>query len=416
MQVDKNTIIACAATAAATAAVTSFCMRSGCSKPNAVKTATVGKVAQQSPFGANPPPTPTKEDFVEVYHEIKKVLLEDAAKNEMDSNRVAYLGEMMDATCLGGKYNRGMTVFETAHQLALDANVSKERYQQIIHDGAVCGWAIEFLQAHFLVEDDIMDQSETRRGKPCWYKHPGVTTEMAINDGLILLAWCTIMIQHFFKGNPAKEAVMTILHREDYHTCLGQFYDITGMVDSHDLNPNTPYQVTKDFTEFTLTHYNRIVKYKTCYYTYYLPLAFAKAICYEFVPAELDVEPFSISVGTYFQIQDDFLDCFGDPAVTQKIGTDIEDKKCSWLAATFLATASKEDVATWKANYGQHDAEKVQLIKGLYRKYDLEGKFAQYEEGIVTVVDKQLKEMERHSVAFARGTKSLWDKTYKRKK
>lgn len=32
------------------------------------------------------------------------------------------------------------------------------------------GWCIEWMQAYFLVADDIMDESITRRGQPCWYK------------------------------------------------------------------------------------------------------------------------------------------------------------------------------------------------------------------------------------------------------
>ena len=39
--------------------------------------------------------------------------------------------------------------------------------------GSVLGWCVEWLQAFFLVADDVMDRSVTRRGAPCWYKVRG---------------------------------------------------------------------------------------------------------------------------------------------------------------------------------------------------------------------------------------------------
>lgn len=80
------------------------------------------------------------------------------------------------------------------------------------------------------------------------------------------------------------------------------------------------------------------------------------------------------------QIQDDYLDCYGDPEVIGKIGTDIEDSKCSWLVVQALQRARPEQRAVIQECYGLHDAEKVAKVKKVYEELQLEDLFKKYEE------------------------------------
>ncbi|KAK5972030.1 hypothetical protein GCK32_006034 [Trichostrongylus colubriformis] len=50
---------------------------------------------------------------------------------------------------------------------------------------AECASLLELIQSFYLILDDIMDEAETRRGKPCWYKEPHIGLG-AINDALLL--------------------------------------------------------------------------------------------------------------------------------------------------------------------------------------------------------------------------------------
>jgi len=79
--------------------------------------------------------------------------------------------------------NRGLMVVESVLELAQFKG--QELSPKEISRFAVLGWAIEWMQAWLLMADDIMDDSPTRRGQPCWYKHDDVQ-KIAINDAFFV--------------------------------------------------------------------------------------------------------------------------------------------------------------------------------------------------------------------------------------
>jgi len=87
-----------------------------------------------------------------------------------------------------------------------------------------------------------------------------------------------------------------------------------------------------------------------------------------------------LPLGEYFQIQDDYLDCYGNPEVIGKIGTDIEDNKCSWLINQALAKASPEQYKLLNENYGKKNPKNVAVIKQIYKDLEIEKLYKEYEE------------------------------------
>eukprot|EP00796_Vickermania_ingenoplastis_P008538 gene8538-5985_t len=363
--------------------------------------------------------SPQMELFLNVYEEIKAYLMtESRQKYELDVDRQRYLEQMMDATCLGGKYNRGLCVIDVAEAMTKPLNITGDRKQRLLHDAAVCGWMIELLQAHFLVEDDIMDHSEVRRGNPCWYLHPGVTTQVAINDGLILLAWATKLAHHYFSGrNEILAQILLCFHEVDMCTTMGQLYDVTSMVDSKKLDPFTAHGNTTDYVEFTEFNYRRIVVYKTAYYTYWLPLQMGLIISgsLKLVDSKT-LHRVAMLMGEYFQVQDDVMDCFTPPEVLGKVGTDIQDAKCSWLAVTFLSVANENQKKIFKECYGSQDSSNVDKIKKLYVETNMKKKFDEYEAKVAAEVEGLMATLKKNCPAYAESVEKLWKKTYKRSK
>ena len=82
-------------------------------------------------------------------------------------------------------------------------------------------------------------------------------------------------------------------------------------------------------------------------------------------------EPILLKMGHLFQIQDDFFDCFGDPDITGKVGSDISEGKCCWPIVTALKLCDSKQLKVLENNYGINCEESVKRVKQIYEEINL---------------------------------------------
>ena len=305
------------------------------------------------------------------------------SENELCDEGIQWLDEMMEYSVPGGKLNRGTTVL--AVNRSMNRSMNRSVSTTDVARAAVAGWTIELLQAFFLVADDIMDDSLTRRGQPCWYKLPNVKM-IAINDSFLLESFVFTILKLHFGNEPYYHDLVELLIDVTQKTEIGQLLDLTSQA----------VNATKlDLTRFTVERYKSIVKYKTAFYSFYLPVAMGMimaGIPYDSnAPEYQQAKKICCLMGEYFQIQDDYLDCYGLPEQIGKVGTDIQDKKCSWLVVEALKICTAEQRKVIENNYGVWDDKKVATIKQLYRDLNLEQLFMSYEEQSYLEIQKELE-------------------------
>ncbi|CAG6015368.1 unnamed protein product [Menidia menidia] len=265
----------------------------------------------------------------------------------------------------GGKRNRGLSVIGTLRELLPPAEVTQDAVQRAL----LVGWCIEMLQAFFLMADDIMDGSQTRRGQPCWYKKEEIGLD-AINDSLLVEGSIYRILRRHCRDQPYYVHLLELFNETTFQTELGQTLD---------LMTAPPGQI--DLSRFTMERYKTIVKYKTAFYSFYLPVASAMYMAgIKSEEEHNNAKHILLEMGEFFQIQDDYLDCYGDPAVTGKIGTDIQDNKCSWLVVKALEVMTPKQRSELEACYGRSDEASVAKVKALFNTLQMQSLYHKYEE------------------------------------
>ncbi|KAI0686545.1 farnesyl-diphosphate synthase [Earliella scabrosa] len=348
--------------------------------------------------------------FEAVFPILREELLAYLKQEGMPSDAITWFQRNLDYNVPGGKLNRGISVVDSV-EILKGRKLSEDEYFK----AALLGWCIELLQAFFLVSDDMMDQSVTRRGQPCWFRIEGVNY-IAINDSFMLEGAIYYLLKKHFRTEPYYVHLLELFHDTTFQTEIGQLIDLITAPEDH-----------VDLSKFSLQKHQKIVIYKTAYYSFYLPVALAMYMCG--IPHSETNDPYALAqsilipLGEYFQVQDDFLDFAAPPEVLGKIGTDIIDNKCSWCVNTALAIATPEQRAVLDANYGRKDKDAEARVKALYEEMGIRKKYEEYEEaaykrimGLIETIPEKPNAREGEIVLKREVFKAFLDKIYKRQK
>lgn len=263
----------------------------------------------------------------------------------------SWIKKVLEYNLSGGKHSRGLITMCAYEMMEKPENITTE----YLNLAKVLGWCIEMLQGYFCMVDDVMDGSSTRRGVPCWYRMPNVGMG-ALNDSILMKSCISETLEKYFLNTPHFVDLIRLFHEATLYTSMGQHIDYT-----------LAHRTKQDFSQFTIDRYDLLVKHKTSYYTFRLPVLLGLTLVKDVDKRMYDtVDDISFKLGKLFQMQDDYIDCFGDSAITGKIGTDIQEGKCSWLAVSFLKLCNESQKERFIKHYGSKDPEHVADVKQMY--------------------------------------------------
>lgn len=176
--------------------------------------------------------------------------------------------------------------------------------------------ALEVFHNFTLLHDDVMDKADVRRGRPCVHKKWDENTAILSGDQMMIEAY-KLLSQVAENQLPT---VLRLFNKMATEICEGQQYDVDAE--------------TVDAGQCTMHGYMKMIRLKTS-----VLLATALQIG-AYLAGATDQEQqalyeYGIHIGLAFQIQDDYLDCYGDEKTFGKaIGGDIREGKKTWLWLT----------------------------------------------------------------------------------
>jgi geranylgeranyl diphosphate synthase type I len=252
--------------------------------------------------------------------------------------------------------------------------------------------SLELLHASALVHDDLMDASDTRRGRPTPHRlfagahqsdgWPGSAEQYgaaaAILLGDLLLSWADELLRRCGLSSDRVAAALDVFDLCRSEVITGQFLDVSAQA-----------RGTADVTA-AMT----VLRFKSAKYSVERPLHIGAALGGADPERVAELAAFGLPLGEAFQLRDDLLGVFGDPEVTGKpAGDDLVEGKRTVLVALALDAAPPAEAAELDAGLGTPlDKAAVARLRDII---DRSGAHAQVEQVIGELSERARVALER---------------------
>ena len=239
---------------------------------------------------------------------------------------------------LGGKRLRPVLVL-------MAAEIFGANYQKAL-DAAL---AIEVFHNFSLVHDDIMDDAPMRRGKTTVHEKWDINTGILSGDAMLISAY---QLFENYDGETFR-SLAKLFSKTAIEVCEGQQYDVD-------------FETRDDVTQI---EYLKMIEFKTAVLVA-AALKMGGIVAGASLENQNNIYEFGRNLGIAFQLQDDYLDTFGDPKTFGKqVGGDIIENKKTYLYLKAIEKGTnqqKKELSDLFAIHPKDSSEKINTAKRIF--------------------------------------------------
>ncbi len=229
--------------------------------------------------------------------------------------------------------------------------------------------AIEIFHNFSLVHDDIMDAAPLRRGEKTVHRKWDINTGILSGDVMLINSY------QYFENYPPElfKSLLKVFSKTAIEVCEGQQYDMD-------------FEASEDVT---IPDYLKMITYKTAVLVA-AALKMGAIISNASLNSQDAIYDYGINLGIAFQLQDDYLDAFGDPETFGKqVGGDIIENKKTFLYLKSIELGTEDQINELKDLFSIKPAnpnEKVETVKEIY-----------IQSGAAEIIKKEIKNYTQHA-------------------